>query len=393
MRIGYFIGHFPYMNRVNDSSYTKDYAHGGTEIAAYHLAVEMAKKDNNVDIFTTSIDSKNSFELSQNMNIHRYGTNFRIASANVALNLVFKPLKYDLDIVHAHSPIPYSDLPALLYAKRKKVPFLLTYQYDGQETGGSFIRNAGVSVYNKYLLNRVLDYADVIIATTKAYAEKSKFLKGYNDKITLIPNGINIDEFKINYSKEECRNKLGLSSDKGIILFLGSLVPYKGPDILLNAFSRVKKEIDDVELVFAGRGGMQEYLEKLAEKLNIEKNVKFAGFVHEDLKPLYYKAADIFCLPSTNMGESFGIVNLEAMACGIPIISSKLGGIPDIVKDMENGVLTKPGDPESLADALIFLLENDDIRKKMGKDGRKKVEEYSWEKIAEKTERIYDSLI
>ena len=138
---------------------------------------------------------------------------------------------------------------------------------------------------------------------------------------------------------------------------------------------------------------MQEELEKLSKKLNIEKNVKFSGFVDEDLKPLYYKAADIFCLPSTNMGESFGIVNLEAMACGIPIISSKLGGIPDIVKDMENGMLVKPGDPESLADALIFLLENDDIRKKMGNDGRKKVEEYSWMKIAEKTEGIYEKLI
>lgn len=379
------------MDRVNDTNYIKEYAHGGTEIAAYYLAVEMAKS-NKVDIFTTSIDSKDSFERLKNMDIHRYGTNFRIASANVALNLVFKPLKYDLEVVHAHSPIPYSDLPALLYAKRKKVPFVLTYQYDGQETGGSLIRNTGVSVYNKYLLNKVLDYADIIIATTKAYANESEFLREYTDKITLIPNGINIEDFNISYSKEECRNKLGLSADKNIILFLGSLVPYKGPDILLKAFSAVKKEIPDVELVFAGRGEMQEELVKLSKKLNIEENVKFSGFVDEDLKPVYYRAADIFCLPSTNMGESFGIVNLEAMACGIPIISSKLGGIPDIVKDMENGILVKPGDSKSLADAMIFLLENEDIRKKMGTDGRKKVEEYSWEKIAEKTEDVYKRL-
>lgn len=379
------------MDRVNDTNYIKEYAHGGTEIAAYYLAVEMAKS-NKVDIFTTSIDSKDSFERLKNMDIHRYGTNFRIASANVALNLVFKPLKYDLEVVHAHSPIPYSDLPALLYAKRKKVPFVLTYQYDGQETGGSLIRNTGVSVYNKYLLNKVLDYADIIIATTKAYANESEFLREYTDKITLIPNGINIEDFNISYSKEECRNKLGLSADKNIILFLGSLVPYKGPDILLKAFSAVKKEIPDVELVFAGRGEMHEELVKLSKKLNIEENVKFSGFVDEDLKPVYYRAADIFCLPSTNMGESFGIVNLEAMACGIPIISSKLGGIPDIVKDMENGILVKPGDSKSLADAMIFLLENEDIRKKMGTDGRKKVEEYSWEKIAEKTEDVYKRL-
>lgn len=393
MKIGYFIGHFPYMERVNEANYIKEYAHGGTEIAAYYLAAEMAKKDHNVDIFTSSINSKDSFELSGGMKIHRYGTNFKIASANVALNMVFKPLKYKLEIVHSHSPIPYSDLPALLYAKRKNVPFVLTYQYDGQETGGSFIRNTGVSVYNKYLLNKVLDYADVIIATTKSYVEESKFLKGYKDKITLIPNGINIDEFNISYSKEECRNKLGLSADKKIILFLGSLVPYKGPDILLKAFSIIKKEIPDVELVFAGRGEMQKELEKLAEKFSVKESIKFAGFIEEDLKPFYYKAADIFCLPSTNMGESFGIVNLEAMASGVPIISSNLGGIPDIVEDGKNGLLVKPGDSKSLADAMIFLLENEDARKKMGNDGKMKVEDYSWKKIAEKTEEIYEKLL
>ena len=85
----------------------------------------------------------------------------------------------NLDIVHAHSPIPYSDLPALLYAKRKKVPLILTYQFDGQETGGSFVRNAGVSVYNKFFIDRVMEAAEVIIATTQSYANESPYLKRY----------------------------------------------------------------------------------------------------------------------------------------------------------------------------------------------------------------------
>ena len=97
-----------------------------------------------------------------------------------------------------------------MYAKRKKVPFLLTYQFDGQETGGSFMRNTGVSVYNKIFINKVLDSAEVIIATTKSYAEESPFLKKYIDKIVVIPNGINIDEVTTNLTKEESRIKLGL---------------------------------------------------------------------------------------------------------------------------------------------------------------------------------------
>ena len=236
MKIGYFIGHFPYINMVNKPDYIKAYAHGGTEIAAYSLAVQMAKRGNEIDVFTTSIDSRNSLEIYSNMRIHRYATSFKIASANASFKLIYKPLNYELDIIHAHSPIPYSDLPALLYAKRKNVPFVLTYQFDGQETGGSFMRNTGVSVYNRFFINKVLGSAEVIIATTKSYADESPFLKHYKDKIVVIPNGINIEEVTTTLTQEESRNKLGLPIGSQIILFFGSLVPYKGPDILLKAF-------------------------------------------------------------------------------------------------------------------------------------------------------------
>jgi Glycosyltransferase len=108
---------------------------------------------------------------------------------------------------------------------------------------------------------------------------------------------------------------------------------------------------------------------------------------------LYYKAADVFCLPSTMSTESFGIVNLEAMACGVPIVASKIGGIPDVVKDGENGLLVPPWDSEALADVIIYLLENEDIREKMGNIGREKVEGYSWARIAEETEKVYKEVL
>ena len=393
MKIGYFIGHFPYTKLVNTSNYIKDYAHGGTEIAAYNLAVQMAKRGNEIDVFTTSINSKNSLEIYPNMRVHRYATSLKIASANASFKLIYKPLNYDLDIIHAHSPIPYSDLPALLYAKRNNVPLVLTYQFDGQATGGSFMRNTGVSVYNKFFINRVLGSAEVIIATTKSYANESPFLKHYKDKIVVIPNGINIEEVTTTFTQEESRIKLGLPLDTQIILFFGSLVPYKGPDILLKAFKIIKKEFPGVKLIFAGRGQMLDELCDLTKNFNLKDDVIFLGFVDEDKKPLYYKASDIFCLPSTTMAESFGIVNLEAMASGIPIVGSNLGGIPDIVKDGENGLLAKPCDHQSLADALLCLLKNEDIRKKMGDKGRELVKDYSWDIIAKETEQLYRSIL
>jgi glycosyltransferase involved in cell wall biosynthesis len=393
MKVGYFIGHFPYMDLINTPDYIKDYAHGGTEIAAYNLAVQMAKRGNDIDVFTTSINSKNSIEIYPHMRVHRHATSFKIASANASFKLIYKPLNYDLDIVHAHSPIPYSDLPALMYAKRKKVPFILTYQFDGQETGGSFMRNTGVSIYNKVFINKVLDSAEVIIATTKSYAEESPFLKNYLDKIVVIPNGINIEEVTTTLTKEESRINLGLPLKTKIILFFGSLVPYKGPDILLKAFKIIKKEFPEVKLIFAGRGQMLLELQDMTKKFDLKNDVIFLGFVEEEEKALYYKSADIFCLPSTNMAESFGIVNLEAMVSGIPIVGSNLGGIPDIIKEGENGLLAKPCDHQSLANALLRLIKDDDLRQRMGNNGMKMVADYSWDKIAKETENLYKDIL
>lgn len=215
----------------------------------------------------------------------------------------------------------------------------------------------------------------------------------YRDKIVVISNGMNIKDFDIPYSREQCREKLGLPLDGGLILFVGSLTPYKGPDILVRAMTKVINGVPDIKLVFVGSGKMESELKGLAKRLNVDKCIKFAGFVEEDLKHLYYKATDVFCLPSTMSTESFGIVNLEAMACGVPVVASKIGGIPDVVKDGENGLLVPPTDSEALADAMIYLLENEEVREKMGKKGREKVGDYSWGRIAKETEKVYEGLI
>ncbi len=392
MKIGYFISHFPYVDLINNANYNREYAHGGTEIAAYHLARNIAEIDD-VKIFTTSINSKDSHENSENMLIHRYGTVLKIASANLSFKILYKPLNCEIDIAHAHYNMPYSDYSALRYSKRKKVPFVVTYHADAQDSGGNFVRNLAQKIYNRSLLKNVLNGADVIIATSNSYIDESKFLGDYRDKIEVIPNGINLEEFNIKHGKAECRNKLDLPCDKKIILFFGNIVAYKGPHILLKAFLKVKSQFKDVKLVFAGRGEMQEELKKLAADLGVKDDIIFTGYVDEKLKPFYYRSADIFCLPSITMAEAFGIVNLEAMACGVPVISSKLGGIPDVVIDKKTGLLVKPEDEEALAESIIFLLENEDISQKMGKNGKKKVEEYSWRKIAEKTQEFYERLV
>ena len=388
MKIGYFVDHFPYKDR-----HFEQYHIGGAEMAAYNLAINIAQRGNEIEVFTTSIDSKDSIEKYRNMTVYRYGTNFRVLTSNISYGMFRKPITHDINIAHEHFDIPHGPFAGLRYAKKKNVPLVVTYHGDWEEGYGGVIRRISMCFHNKYLVDKILSYADVIISPSRCYIGGSSFLRKYKDKIVVIPNGINIREFDISYSKEECRKKLELPLDKKILLFFGYLSPYKGPDVLVKAMPRIVKVVTDTELIFAGKGVMKEELEDISVKLGVEKSVKFAGFVEDDLKQFYYKAADVFVLPSMLSTECFPLVNLEAMACGTPIVASKIGGIPDAVKEGENGLLVQPRDSEKLAEAIIYLLENEGVRERMGKKGSEKASEYSWERIAEETEKVYEGLV
>lgn len=393
MKIGYFVGHFPYKDLANIVGYTKRYSHDGGVNVAHNLASNMAKRGNDVSVFTTSISSKDSTEECGNTNVYRYGTNFRVESANISLKLFKGPMKHQVDIVHAHVGVPPASIAAIWYAKRKKKPLVVTYHGDAQEDFGSPIRKIGVSLYNKYVLGKIFSSADVIISPSEYYINESRFLGKYRDKTITIANGVDIENFDISDSKEDCRKQIGLPLDKVIILFVGQLTPYKGPDVLVKAMPTIIKKIPNAILVFVGSGEMSDELKYLSKKLGVDKCIQFAGFVEENLKPLYYKSADVFALPSSIKMEVFPIVFLEASAARLPMVVSDLDTFKCIIEDGYNGIVTKRGDENNLADALIYLLGNVDIRGKMGMNARKKVEDYSWEKIAEETERLYRRLI
>jgi len=383
MRISYFVTKFPYNQQF------ENYAYGGSSLAAYFLTIEMKKRGHEIHIFTTSADSRDSIEKDGDMTIYRYGTNFRILTSNISFGIFRKPVKHRVDIIHTHFDIPPGPMAGLRYAKKKKVPLIVTYHGDWEASYGGLIRRIGVAFHNKYLVDKLLSYTDVIISPSKCYIDRSRFLGRYKDKIVVIPNGINLSDFDIPYSKEECRDKLGLPLDEKVVLFLGNLSPYKGPDVLVKAMPNVIRDVPNAKLIFAGRGMMKKELELLSNDLGIEENVRFVGFVDDNLKLFYYKAADIFVLPSTMKTECYPLAILEAMACSLPIVASNMGGIPDAVKSGDNGFLVPPKDSEALAEAIIYLLENEDIRERMGRNGRERVERYSWERIAKETERIY----
>lgn len=392
LKIGYFNTEFPYKNPIT-GKIIKDYVYGGVENVTYNLAVQMAKRGHQVYIFTSSIDSKESVEEYDDITIYRYKKSFTIGSAPISIDILYKPLKLgvDLDIVHAQFGNLPAPLTAYRYAKKRKTHFIVTYHEDSMVEFGSLARKLSLFLCNHYFTDKLLSAADVILTPSRYYIDESKFLKKYKNKINAIPNGINLEEFDIPYSKEECRSKLNLPHNKKIILFIGSLTPRKALRILVKAMKKVVKEIPNAYLVFVGGGTMRQELEAMAIKQKINQSVKFAGFVEDDLKPLYYKSSDLFVLPS--FSEGFGIVLLEASACGLPLVVSDLVVFKTIVEEGYNGLSAKVGDENDLADTIIYLLENEDIREKMGKNGRKKVEDYSWERIAGETEKVYEGLV
>jgi glycosyltransferase involved in cell wall biosynthesis len=382
MRVACFASTFP-------SKFENIEVYGAGRVA-YNLCKKLAERKHNIRIFVPF--TKGFVEEYGSMSVHFYKSIFRIGIMNISWQLFLDPLNYDADIVHIHNDTPISMISGLGYANKKGKPLVVTWHGDWIENYGGVIRRIGVYLSNRYLADKVLSKARAIITPSKYYVEESRFLKRYRAKLIEIPNGIDLEIFNIPYSKDECRKMLGLDGTKKLVLYLSALYPLKGPQILLKAISEIAKTHKDAFFVFVGGGEVNKY-KKLSEELDVQDYVKFTGYIEEKLKSLYYKASDIFVLPSIETFEVFQLVLLEASASGLPMVVSDLNTFKCIIEDGCNGVVTKRGDPKALADAIIYLLENEDVRKKMGVNARKKVKNYSWEKVAEMTEKVYEQLI
>lgn len=391
MKIGYFTSSFPYKNPVTKEM-IRPHLGGGVENVTYNLAVQMAKKGHEVFIFTSSIDPRDSTEEYGNIKIYRYRRNLKIGRGSISLNLIYKPLfldfkDLDLDIVHSHIGNLPAPLTAYLYAKKRKKPLVTTYHEDYIGGFGTLTRRFGVYLFDSFIADKMLSGSDIVLTPSEYYIDKSRHLRNVSSKVKAIPNGINLEEFRLDLSKDQCRTKLGLPLNKKIILFVGNLTPRKAPHILIGSMKRVQTMIPDSILVLVGAGEYIHELNKLGESLGISQNIIFTGFIEDSLKAYYYYSSDIFVLPS--FSEGFGIVLLEASACGLPLVVSDLEVFNSVVTDGYNGLFTEAGNKDDLAKKIIHLLQNEDLRIKMGKNAKENSNKFSWDRIADETERIY----
>jgi glycosyltransferase involved in cell wall biosynthesis len=220
------------------------------------------------------------------------------------------------------------------------------------------------------------------VAPSKFTAEQFiKLFKISKEKIKIIPEGVDLEKFNRNVDASDVNEKLG-SERK--ILFVGNLHPSKGVHFLIKSFALVKSKINDVKLVIVGDGPLKHCLINLTKRLNLEKDVIFAGFVSEKDLPKYYASCDMFA--SASVLEGFGLIFLEAMALGKPIVAFNLASIPEVVGNA--GILVNEINHEKFADAIIELLRNKELYKEKSEIALSRAKLFSWEKIAEQFIKI-----
>ena len=249
---------------------------------------------------------------------------------------------------------------------------------------------------------RVIQRADRLIVATEAEKAQLQWLyKADLHKMTIIPPGVDVSHF-YPIPKDEARQFIGLEAHQRMVLFVGRIEPLKGVDTLLRAMSCLKFQSVLHPVYLAIIGGEPDAdpdemtaemvrLQQLCDDLCMGQTVIFLGKRAQDTLPYYYSAAEVLVMPS--FYESFGMVALEAMACGTPVIASQVGGLAFLVRDGETGYHVPEGDPSALCDKLTLLLSDRELRERMGKCAAEYAQGYNWEKIAAQIVGVYEGLI
>jgi len=241
---------------------------------------------------------------------------------------------------------------------------------------------------------QIVSIADSIIASTSE--EKNNLVHFYGSKpgkINVIPAGVDLDSFHP-LDREKARRELYLKDYRRVLLFAGRLQPFKGLDLLLHAMTHLPNHGFTRLLVVGGNAGKVDELAKmnaLVKELGISNMVGFVGAVEHEKMPTFYNAADICVIPSFH--ESFGLVAVEALASGTPVIASRVGGLATIVKDGTTGYLFDERSPETLAIYLCLLMSENEIRESMAKAARPSVMKYNWSATARRLLKVYKELL
>lgn len=374
---------------------------GGISPHVFFLSKNLVEIGINVHVVTCDFPEAPSHEVIDGVNVHRVDSyknpspdfaswvylmnmNMQKEAANIA-----KKVNKKIDVFHSHDWLVATAGIGLKHVFRK--PLLVTMH--STEIG----RRDGLHTQTEKMIHETeawLTYeAWKVICCSDYMVSHVGWAFGLpKDKLVMIPNGVKPQDN--NKSAKEIqtniRNKFALPDEK-IVLFVGRLVYEKGVQILVNAAPKILEKVNS-KFIIVGNGYMKEQLTDIVKSINLDKKIIFSGFIEEDMLLKLQKCADVSVVPS--LFEPFGIVALEAMAAGSPVVVSDTGGLSEIVDHDLTGVKVYPNNPESLAWGVTKVLLDDDYREKIRKNAYKKIrEKYDWKKIALQTKQIYKSVL
>lgn len=361
---------------------------GGTGNVCFHYSVELAKLGHDVTVYTS--DSRGeAYPYPPEIRVKKLKSLIKVGNAPLLLDLLKLS---DCDVIHLHYPFFFGAELVYLVAKLRRIKLVVTYHNDTVADGllGLFFK-----IHRYSMMQLIFRGADKICVTSYDYASQSFIRKYVNGggKVAETPNGVDVGRFNPGVEHLMLKRKFGIT-DKKVVLFVGGLDKphfFKGVEYLIESVAKIHDE--SLVLIIVGDGDLKDRYKSVAERENVSDRVIFAGKVPDQELPGYYSAADLVVLPSFTMGEAFGMVLVEAMATGKPVIASNLPGIRTVVNEGRNGFLVQPKDVDSLAAKIQYLIQNKNVSREFGVDGRKKAEEkYSWDKIAKKVENIYEDV-
>ncbi len=374
---------------------------GGMNVYIRELSREMGRRANTMDIFTRRVDAAVPEvvaidERTRVIQIEAGGSDVDKASLRRYLPqfrsgvLAFQQREgRSYDLVHSHYWL--SGWVGQALKVRWEVPHVIMFHTLGEAKNRAHLseREPGYRIAGERI---VAQGADRIICASQGEMDTLVNLYGVPpQRVALVPCGVDTDRFRP-LSPARARRRLGLPLDDPLVLFVGRIEPLKGIDILLRAAAQLEGRF---RLLVVGGDGQdadrKAALRALALDLGIGQRVMFLDAVPHDDLPLYYGAADICVVPSHY--ESFGLVALEAMACGVPVVASGVGGLRDTVQDGQTGYLVPWRCPEPFAERLDLLLSNEPLRRSLGREARAAVERFRWSEVAARVEGIYHELV
>lgn len=364
--------------------------YSGTGIVCYHQALGLARLGHTVTVFTADYslgDTDDPAEIA----VHRLPALFRCGNAPFLpglLNLA------PFDVLHLHYPFYFGSEMVFLKSFVSNLKYVVTYHQDVLFAGRLHVLDR---LHHHLLGGRILSRASKVLASSWDYARASRIenlLRTRPGAVDVLPNGVDAQRFHPDVDGSGLRAEYAKPGGR-VVLFVGALDRahfFKGIAILLQALSRLQDR--DIRLLVVGDGDLRPEYEQQAARWGLRQQVTFCGRVSDEALPAYYACSDLLVLPSTTMGEAFGVVLLEAMASGRPVVASNLPGVRSLVSDGEDGLLVEPGDVGDLADKMRMLLDDTQRRCEMGERGRNKVEAtYDWSRIIPRLAQVYEKVM